>query len=180
MLEWLKTALGDAYTDDIDKKVSEEIGKAFVSKADFKAANEAKKALEAQLAERDTQLEALKKVDAAGLQAQIEALQADNKAAAEKHAAEVQQLRLDTAVETALLKAKAVNTKAVKALLDLSKVEFDGETVKGLDDQIKSIQESDSWAFGTEPAGSTGRPQGKVGTETSVEDAILSTVFSQK
>ena len=40
MLEWLKNILGDGYTDDIDKRVSSEIGKAFVSKADFNVTNE--------------------------------------------------------------------------------------------------------------------------------------------
>jgi|GEM_PF-4661215 len=40
MLEWLKNILGDGYTEDIDKRVSSEIGKAFVSKADFNVANE--------------------------------------------------------------------------------------------------------------------------------------------
>ena len=71
MLEWLKTILGDAYTEDIDKKVSAEIGKGFVAKADFNTLNEEKKNLTTQLAERDSQLEELKKVDAAGLQAKI-------------------------------------------------------------------------------------------------------------
>lgn len=46
MLEWLKTILGDAYTEDIDKKVSDEIGKQFVSRADFNTLNETKKTLE--------------------------------------------------------------------------------------------------------------------------------------
>ncbi|MCI1965977.1 MAG: hypothetical protein LKJ17_07595 [Oscillospiraceae bacterium] len=45
MLDWLKAILGDAYTDDIDKKVSAEIGKGFVSRADFNTTNEAKKSL---------------------------------------------------------------------------------------------------------------------------------------
>ena len=30
MLDWLKTILGEAYSEKIDKKVSDEIGKAFV------------------------------------------------------------------------------------------------------------------------------------------------------
>jgi len=38
-LEWLKTILGDAYSDDIDKKVSEEIGKGFVARADLEVFN---------------------------------------------------------------------------------------------------------------------------------------------
>ena len=46
MLEWLKAILGDGYTEEIDRKISAEIGRGFVSKSDFNAVNEAKKALE--------------------------------------------------------------------------------------------------------------------------------------
>lgn len=46
MLDWLKTILGEAYSEEIDKKVSDEIGKAFVSRSDFNALNETKKTLE--------------------------------------------------------------------------------------------------------------------------------------
>ena len=35
--DWLKTLLGDAYTEDIDKTVATEIGKRFTAKADFEA-----------------------------------------------------------------------------------------------------------------------------------------------
>ena len=38
-LEWLKGILGDKYTEDIDKQISAEIGKAFVSKTDFNTKN---------------------------------------------------------------------------------------------------------------------------------------------
>lgn len=37
MLSWLKDILGDNYTEDIEKKISQEIGKNFVSKTDFNA-----------------------------------------------------------------------------------------------------------------------------------------------
>ena len=40
MLDWLKKILGDSYTEDIDKQVSVEIGKHFVSKTDFNAKND--------------------------------------------------------------------------------------------------------------------------------------------
>ena len=46
MLEWLKTILGESYTEDIDRKVSEEIGKLFVSRLDFNTLNETRKTLE--------------------------------------------------------------------------------------------------------------------------------------
>ena len=60
MLEWLKTILGDAYTEEIDKKVSEEIGKSFVARTDFNTVNTEKKALADTVKERDKQLETLK------------------------------------------------------------------------------------------------------------------------
>lgn len=46
MLEFLKTILGDAYTEELDSKISAEIGKAFVPKSEFNALNETKKTLE--------------------------------------------------------------------------------------------------------------------------------------
>lgn len=80
MLDWLKTILGDAYTEDLDKKVAAEIGKNFVAKSDFNATNEAKKQLEASLKDRDMQFETLQKSngDAAALREQITQLQAQN------------------------------------------------------------------------------------------------------
>ena len=68
MLEWLKTILGDNYSEEIDTAISGEIGKGFVSKANYDQRNTAYKDLQKQIAERDTQLEELKKVDTAKLQ----------------------------------------------------------------------------------------------------------------
>ena len=60
-MDWLKDILGDAHTEDIDKKIASYIGKNFVSKADFRAESDKVKDLEGQIAERDGQLEELKK-----------------------------------------------------------------------------------------------------------------------
>ena len=60
MLEWLKPILGDSYNDEIDKLVSQEIGKNFVSKTDFNLKSEALKTAEKNLEERDRQLNELK------------------------------------------------------------------------------------------------------------------------
>lgn len=150
MLEWLKTILGDAYTEEIDKKVSEEIGKNFVARADFNAVNAEKKALADTVKERDKQLEALKASadDADSLKAQIAALQTDNAAAAKKHDDEIKRLKIDTAVELALSAAKAKNVKAVKALLNLDKTELgeDG-AVKGLAEQIEKLAKAPDSGF---------------------------------
>lgn len=150
MLEWLKTILGDAWTEEIDKKVSEEIGKGFVARADFNTLNAEKKALADTVKDRDKQLETLKAStgDTEALKQQIATLQADNTAAAKAHEAEIKRLKIDTAVDLALSAAKAKNTKAVKALLELDNAELaeDG-TVKGLGDQIKKLVESPESGF---------------------------------
>ena len=147
MLEWLKTILGDAYTEEIDKKVSEEI---FVARADFNTVNTEKKALADTVKERDKQLETLKAStgDVEALKAQIATLQADNAAAAKTHAEEIKRLKVDTAVELALTAAKAKNVKAVKALLELDKAELDEDgTVKGLAEQIQKLAKAPDSGF---------------------------------
>lgn len=150
MLDWLKTILGDAYTDDIDKKVSEEIGKNFVARTDFNSVNAEKKALADTVKERDQQLETLKAAtgNVDELKAQIATLQTENADAAKKHEAELKSLKVDTAVDLALAGAKAKNVKAVKALLNLDNAELaeDG-TVKGLAEQIKKLSESPDSSF---------------------------------
>ena len=104
MLEWLKTILGDTYTEDIDKKVSAEIGKEFVARTDFNAVNETKKELDKTIRERDAQLEELKKVDAAGLQAKITELQESNTQAKTQYEETLKKTRLDFLLENRLIK----------------------------------------------------------------------------
>ena len=48
----------------------------------------------------------------------------------------------------ALRDAAAKNPKAVKALLDKEKLKLDGETLLGLEDQLKTLRESDAYLFG--------------------------------
>lgn len=122
--------------------------KGFIPKSRFDEVNEAKKKLEQDIKTRDEQLEALKKIDAEGLQAEIEKLQKENKATKEKYEAELKQIRLNNAVEKKLIASGAKNIKATKALLDLESVELDEDgNVKGLDEQIKQLQENEDSKF---------------------------------
>ncbi|MCL2752456.1 MAG: tRNA-dihydrouridine synthase, partial [Firmicutes bacterium] len=58
-------------------------------------------------------------------------LQTANKTAADTHAAEIQTLKVNAAVEAALTASKAKNLRAVRALLDLDKAEAVAKAVVG-------------------------------------------------
>ena len=151
-LEWLKTILGDGYTEAIESKIAQEIGKGFVSKADFNAVKTQQKKLEDDLKTRDTQLEELKKATgtAEELTAQIAALQEQNRKDKQAHEAEVARIRLDAAVDKALTESGARNNIAVKALLAAflkdAKVGEDG-SVKGLAAEIETLAKGESTSF---------------------------------
>ena len=106
--------------------------------------------LKAQVAERDKQLETLKASagDNEELKKQIEDMKKQNADQEKAHKAELAQLKLDNAIDAALTAAGAKNGKAVKALIDVSKVKL-GEDGKltGWDDQIKAVQKSDAYLF---------------------------------
>jgi vancomycin resistance protein YoaR len=144
--DFLKLGLTEEQAEKAAQASGEEL-QGFIPKARFDEVNNSKKQLEADIKTRDEQLETLKKIDAEGLKAEIEKLQGENKAVKEKYDADLKQIQIDNAVEKALISAKAKNVKAVKALLDLEKAELDGEAIKGLDDQLKKLQEGEDTKF---------------------------------
>jgi hypothetical protein len=114
------------------------------------------------------QLGALQKEsgDVQSLKDKIQELQDNAKEVEKTHAAEMQTLKINNAVDTALIGAKALNTKAVKALLNLEKAELDEDgSVKGLADQIKELQKSDSYLFGSSAPAMKGAKIGESGNE---------------
>jgi hypothetical protein len=106
--------------------------------------------LKTQVGDRDRQLETLKASagDNADLKKQIEDLQTENATAKATHESELNQLKIDFAVEKALTGAKAKNITAVKALLDLKDAKFDKEgNVKGLAEQIEKLTSDEGTKF---------------------------------
>ena len=121
------------------------------------------------------QLGALQKEtgDVQPLKDKIKELEDGAKETEKTHAAEIQTLKINNAVDNALIGAKALNVKAVKALLNLEKAELDADgSVKGLADQIAAIQKSDSYLFGSSTmkgakTGESGNEDGGKGVDTS-------------
>ena len=136
-------------TEEQAKKVLDAV-KDYVPKTQLAEVERERDGLKTTVAERDTQLETLKKSsgDNEALQKQIADLQKANEDQQKAHDAEIAQLRLDNAVEAAILAAGAKNVKAVRALLDAEKLRLEKDgTVTGLSDQIKAIQKSDAYMF---------------------------------
>lgn len=136
-------------TEEQAKKVLDAV-KDYVPKTQLAEVERERDGLKATVTERDTQLETLKKSsgDNETLQKQIADLQKANEDQQKAHEAEIAQLRLDNAVEAAILAAGGKNVKAVRALMDADKLRLEKDgTVTGLSDQIKAIQKSDAYMF---------------------------------
>lgn len=143
---------------------------------ELKKANES---LQSQIAERDKDLKSLKKQagDNEELTNQFKDLQSKYKQDTENLSKELQQTKLNSAVDSALGKAKVRNTKAAKALLNMDEVKLnDKGELEGLDNQINSLQKSDGYLFdqgSKEPY----QPQGGDGNTDPDPVAIMTNIF---
>lgn len=136
-------------------KIYNEVIKDYVPKTDYDTAKGQIDTLENTVKDRDKQLKDIGKNvgDNEELKNQITKLQNDNKTAAEKYKAEIEQLKINSAVDMALTKAGAKTLKACKALLDNDNIKLDDEgNITGLDEQIKSLAEAEDtkYLFSTE------------------------------
>ena len=152
-MEWLKKLIekhtkdGVVDTENLLKEVNTEFPKHAVPKETYNALAETKKKLDEGIAERDKQLEDLKKIDAEGLKAEIERLQEENKAATEKYEAELKDIQLASAIKLAVA-GKVHDEDLVSGLVDKTKLIIgdDGKIV-GLDEQIASLKENKAFLF---------------------------------
>ncbi len=147
--EFIALGISEELAAKAEKASLEEL-KGYVEKSKHDEVVEENKTLKTSVSDRDKQLETLKTSagDNEELKKQIETMKQQNADQEKAHKAELAQLRLDNAIENALNAAGAKNSKAVKALLDVSKVKLgeDGK-LSGWDEQIKAIQKSDAYLF---------------------------------
>lgn len=118
--------------------------------------------LSGQIKDRDKQLTDLQKAagDNEALAEKIKELKEANEAAKASYTKEINQIKIDSAVERAIATSKAKNAKAVKALLDLTDAKLDSDgNIKGLSDQLDKLKETDSYLFDTAPKITGAEPQ---------------------
>lgn len=158
-MEWLiellkKLGVAETEVDKIDAEVRKELPKHFVPKSQYNEVSEAKKKAEKDVADRDKQIEELGKTAGVSeeLKKQIETLTTANREAADKHAAELKDLALTSAIKAAL-SGKVHDEGLVAGLFDRDKLVVDGDKVVGLEDQLKSLQESKAFLFKPEETG---------------------------
>lgn len=137
--------IADMSADELKEEL-----KGYIPKTRFDEVNEAKKNAEELVKERDKQLEDLKKStgDAEALQKQIETLQEENKVAAKKYADDLKQMQKDNAIEKGITAFNGKNAKAIKALLDESKITVNEDgTTSGLTEQLDALAKAEDSSF---------------------------------
>lgn len=149
----LKELLGEELYSQVteklgDKKIMVDDGN-FIPKSRFDQVNQAKKELEVQLKDRDTQLADLSKnnKDNENLLNQIKDLQALNKQTTTDYENKINQMQFDYALDGALTNAKSKNNKALKALLDMNSIKYQEGKLEGLQEQIEALQKDASYLF---------------------------------
>ncbi len=65
----------------------------------------------------------------------------------EKYTNDTSALKLDSALNMALVGAKAKNPKLAKAALDMSVIKLDGDKLLGFEEQLERLKESDGYLF---------------------------------
>lgn len=157
-------------TEEQATKVLEKYGN-MIPKARFDEVNQKSQDAEKMVKDRDKQIEELKKsaTDNADLQKQITELQAQNKAAAEKYAADIKERSRNNSVALALTGKKAKSIAAAKTLFELDDADFDANnelTKAGLAKIDKAVAEN-GWAFEVEAKAENNPPNFKGATPLS-------------
>ena len=156
--EFVKLGISEELAQKAAEASAEEL-KVFIPKERYDEVSEKNKALAEDIKTRDSQIAELSKVDAAKLQERIDALQAENKAKDEErtkqeeaYKAQLEQTRIDNAIELALKDANARNIDAAKALIKRDGIKIDNDSVVGVDEQVKALVEGEGTSFMFEAA----------------------------
>ena len=150
LFEQVEAKLKEVDGEDVELFIASENDGDFVRRNRLNEESDKVKELRSQLQDYDTQIEELKKhADASSeLQDKIKEIQDAKKEEVESLNNKLRQKTLDNEVEKELIKRKARNPKAVKALLDNDTIKLEeDDSIIGLSEQLDKLQESDDYLF---------------------------------
>jgi len=150
LFEQVEAKLKEVDDKDVELFIASENDGDFVRRNRLNEESDKVKELRSQLQDYDTQIEELKKhADASSeLQDKIKEIQDAKKEEVESLNNKLRQKTLDNEVEKELIKRKARNPKAVKALLDNDTIKLEeDDSIIGLSEQLDKLQESDDYLF---------------------------------
>lgn len=138
-------------SEDVAKKVIVEHAKDIQSEQGKSAAAVSEnEGLKQQIADRDSQLEELKKSSKSNkeLESKLTELQEQNKQQGEEYKQKLADQNKSFKITEALRDSKAHNPKTVLGLLNTDEIEVDDKgNLKNFDDQVNAIKESDPYLF---------------------------------
>ena len=107
----------------------------------------------------------------------VEGLKNEAKNLKEKYDTDIAAVKLDSALNMALVEAKAKNPKLAKSALDMSLIKLDGEKLVGLSEQLESLKKSDAYLFDVEDQSNARVNTGAIHTNNTETNNFLSGVM---
>lgn len=137
------------------EKIAAEIGKETVPKKEYNAKSSSVKMLKEQLCKKEAENKNLRKAAdlSDSLSKKLSSLHLTRDAEINKLNLKIQALEFNYTLDLELLKAGVKNTRAVKALLDLDKLDFHSkEGYSELDRQLKKLMVTEGYLFKITPS----------------------------
>ena len=149
MQEILKRLYGEAVTEESLSTFNEELGKRFVSKADFNQRTEELKTLRSQVAGMEEELLAAREAVLLAEELRQKLQEAEERHAKELAAYTEQETKKQkkAALDKGLSESGARNLIAVKALLDFEKITFENGELTGLNEQLWELKQEYPYLF---------------------------------
>ena len=138
-------------SDELIDKIMEAHGKSVEryksGETQIQTLNQQLEDLKGQLGEANKQIKEFRDMDIDGIRKAAVDWEAKAKQAEKDSEAKIQKMQFDHALEKALAGAKAKNTKAVQALLNMDELKLDNGVIVGLDKQLDGIKKDNDFLF---------------------------------
>lgn len=147
----IELGLSDSQIKSILEEQAKELN-GYIKKDKYDEKQKERDELNKQLKERDEQLNNLKKGygDNEELKQRIAELQKTNEETETKFNKQINEFKLNSAIENVANKSGAKNVKALKSLLNFDAIIVSDDGVVGLDEQINKLKETESYLFKNE------------------------------